>query len=107
MAARWRAARAKEKEREGQVERLNLAPVLPLLEYLHSLPQDCNDRKVEWHEDEQAREILLGLPDLPDSSQFERWLSGSIDPDYRNCRSLCVWYHIARTVAQLIQNRCL
>ena len=89
--------------REKTPERLRLESVLPLLEYLHSLAQDFNDRTLSWEEDELACDLLLCLP-LPYSPRLLHLVEFYIAPQYYRSRTLCVWYGIARAVARLIQD---
>lgn len=82
--------------------KLELKWVMPLLEYLHGLPQDNFDRPLSWEEDELACSLLLCLP-LPYDRELWNLVVLYADPQYHRSRSLCVWYGIARAVARLIQ----
>lgn len=86
-----------------QPQRLDLRTVRPLLDYLHGLPQDSCDRPLADEEDETACQLLFVLDVPEDCPRLEWHLYHYGDPSYRQSRSLCVWYAIARSVAWLIQ----
>lgn len=88
----------------NSLPKLRLEPVMPLLEYLHALPQDSSDRALSWAEDTTACHTLLEL-ELPDASVYLRDLVVYYaSPEYHNARTLCVWYAIARAVARCVQD---
>ncbi len=84
--------------------RLDLDPVKSLLEYLHALPQDCEDRELSWAEDEQACMCLRSIELPKDASRLQSLVKYYGEPLYRKNRTLSVWYAIARAVARLIQD---
>jgi len=84
---------------------LKLSSVMPLLEYLHGLPQEpCVDRNLAAHEDETACSLLLCLPLPADAPRLQRMIELYADPEHQCNRTLGVWYGIARAVARLIQD---
>lgn len=88
--------------KERAPERLCLRSVMPLLEYLNGLKQDCYDRQLSWEEDELACDLMLCLP-LPYDPELLRLTEFYVDPQYYRSRTLCVWYGIARAVARIVQ----
>ncbi len=85
--------------------RLDLEPVMPLLEYLYSLPgqEGCDDRTLTWAEDEWARHVLEKLELRPECPLFARYLTQCLESDSRRFRTLAVWYLIARNLARYLQ----
>jgi len=89
---------------EKRLPPLKLESVMPLLQYLHNLPQGNEDRELKPDEDLVACEILVTL-NLPHASrQLDDLIIYYAHPDYRRSRSLCVWYGIARAVARCYQD---
>ncbi len=90
---------------QPKLPRLKLESVMPLLEYLHALPQEpAQDRELSPHEDETACSLLLCLPLPRDAPRLESLVELYADPEYQRSRTLGVWYGIARAVARLIQD---
>jgi hypothetical protein len=85
--------------------RLDLRSVIPLLEYLHGLPQDSIDRRLTFCEDKAACDILLELELDGASRELDELILYYIDPDFSKSRTLGVWYGIARSVAFAYQRR--
>ncbi len=87
------------------LEPLKLEPVMPLLSFLHALPQESfADRALSPYEDETACSLLLCLPQPKDAPRLESLVEFFADPQYQPSRTLSVWYGIARAVARLIQD---
>lgn len=89
---------------EPKPSKLKLESVMPLLEYLHALPQESCDRGLSWAEDTMACHILLELK-LPNASRaLDELILHYAAPEYYPSRTLGVWYTIARSVARCVQN---
>lgn len=84
---------------------LKLESVLPLLEYLHGLPQaPMEDRTLSEAEDAGACDALRALPLPPDAPRLAHLVDLYAHPAHAQNRTLAVWYGIARAVARLIQD---
>jgi len=88
---------------EPELKPLKLESVQELLNYLHRLPQGCEDRALSWNEDSFACILLRRLPEENDVPHLSCLVEYYSEEQYRKSRSLSVWYAIARAVARMIQ----
>jgi hypothetical protein len=86
------------------LEKVNLDTVMPLLNFLHSLPQEPGrHRDLTWSEDSEACFILRKLPFKPIGVHYKPYVDYLVEDQYRKSRTLEVWYRIARSVAYMIE----
>jgi hypothetical protein len=83
--------------------KLDLGSVMSLLEYLHSLPQTKGDRDLSWSEDRKACQILRELEEQWEAPSLSHMINYYTDPQYKISRTMCVWYGIAKNIAEIIQ----
>ena len=83
--------------------KLDLKSVLSLLEYLHALPQESGDRDLSMQEDLGACEELRKLLKKHREPLLQQMIEYYTAPEYKVSRTMCIWYGIARNIADIIQ----
>jgi hypothetical protein len=73
----------------------DFAPIMPLVSYLDSLPDNGTERALNWGEDQQAIGILRSL--VPENNRAgQECVAEFTHQSYRKGRTLAGWYMMAR-----------